>query len=222
MRIVELFKQLSSEGIEGLFAHKYAEFARSPVTMTVYQQIASDAAQHIQSGRILEIGPGPGFISIEIAKLLPQVEIVGLDASSTMVEIANSNAEEAQVASRVTFQLGNASQMPFPTESFDFVVSNGSLHEWKEPVKILNGVHDVLRNGGTARISDLRRDAPGELKQELAGQIDSWVMRWGLKKSFSEAYTREEIPVLLAQTAFTEHEISENGVSVDITLKKSS
>jgi len=222
MRIGEWLKQVGSEGIEGCFARKYAEFASSPASMARYRRTAAEVAQQVQSGRILEIGPGPGYIAIEIAKLLPQVEIVGLDASRTMVEIAAHNAEEAEVADRVAFQLGNAAQMPFPAGSFDFVVSGGSLHEWKEPVKVFGGVYNVLKDGGKALIGDLRRDAPKELRDEVAGGVDSWVMRWGLKHSFAEAHTRDEILGLLAQTAFSDYDVAEDGAGLRIVLRKSS
>jgi ubiquinone/menaquinone biosynthesis C-methylase UbiE len=173
MRMGQWLRQIGSEGIEGLFAHKYDEFARSPVSMAHYRQVASGVARRVRSGKILEIGPGPGYIAIEIAKLLPKAEVVGLDVARTMVEIASHNAEEAEVADRVSFRLGNAAQMPFPAESFDFVVSSGSLHHWKEPVRIFNEVYRVLKDGGEALIGDLRRDAPRELKDELAAGIDS-------------------------------------------------
>jgi ubiquinone/menaquinone biosynthesis C-methylase UbiE len=222
MRIVESLRQIGSEGIEGLFARKYDEFARSPASMAHYRQVAVDVARRVQSGRILEIGPGPGYIAIEIAKLLPGVEVVGLDVSPTMVEIASRNAEEVGVADRVSFRLGNAAQMPFPAESFDFVVSSGSLHHWKEPIRIFNEVYRVLKDGGEALIGDLRRDAPRELKDELAAGIDSWLMRWGLRHSFSEAHTRDELLEMLAQTSFSDYEVAEDGAGLTITLRKSS
>jgi hypothetical protein len=81
MRIGEWLKQIGSEGIEGLFAYKYDEFARSPVSMAHYRIVAAEVAGRMQSGKILEVGPGPGYIAIEIAKLLPKADIVGLDVS---------------------------------------------------------------------------------------------------------------------------------------------
>jgi ubiquinone/menaquinone biosynthesis C-methylase UbiE len=220
VRIGELLRQIGSEGIEGFFAHKYDEFARSPVSMAHYRWVAAEVARRVRSGKILEIGPGPGYIAIEIAKLLPKAEIVGLDVSRTMVEIANRNAAEAGVADRIVFRLGNAAQMPFFAESFDFVVSSGSLHHWKELVRIFNEVYRVLKNGGEALIGDLRRDAPRELKDELAAGIDSWLMRWGLRHSFGEAYTRHEILELLIQTSFSDYEVAEDGAGLSITLGK--
>jgi hypothetical protein len=52
----ELLKQIGSERIEGLFAHRYDEFARSPVSMVPSWRAATEVAQRLQSGRILEMG----------------------------------------------------------------------------------------------------------------------------------------------------------------------
>jgi ubiquinone/menaquinone biosynthesis C-methylase UbiE len=222
MRIGECLKQIGSEGIEGFFAHRYNEFAHSPVSMAHYRKVAAEVAQRVRSGKILEIGPGPGYIAIEIAKLLPTAESVGLDVSRTMVEIATCNAAEARVNDRVVFRLGNATQMPFPVKSFDFVVSSGSLHHWKEPIRIFNEIYRVLKDGGEALIGDLRRDAPRKLRNEMAAEIDSWLMRWGLWHSFSDAHTRDELLEMLAQTCFSDYEIAEDGAGLTISLKKHS
>jgi ubiquinone/menaquinone biosynthesis C-methylase UbiE len=220
MRIGELLKQLGSEGIEGFFAHKYDEFARSPVSIGHYRRVAAEVARRVQLGKILEIGPGPCYITIEIAKLLPKAESVGLDVSRTMLEIATRNAMEAGVNDRVVFRLGDAAQMPFSVESFDFVVSSGSLHHWKDPIRIFNEIYWVLKDGGEALIGDLRRDAPRKLKDEMAAGIDSRLMRWGLRHSFSDAHTRDELLEMLAQTHFSDYEVAEDGAGLTISLQK--
>lgn len=84
MRIMGRLRGFSSEGIDGLFAHQYDSFALSPAMMDHYRHIATEVASRVDSGRILEIGPGPGMIAIEIAKLLPKAEVVGLDVSRTI------------------------------------------------------------------------------------------------------------------------------------------
>jgi methylase of polypeptide subunit release factors len=88
-------KQFVSQGIEGYFAIKYAEFAKNTEKLQEeYRKLANKTASIIQEGKLLEIGPGPGYISIEIAKLLPKMEIIGLDISDTMIEIAKRNSFE--------------------------------------------------------------------------------------------------------------------------------
>jgi ubiquinone/menaquinone biosynthesis C-methylase UbiE len=220
--LVQTLKQLGSPGgIEGIFAVKYAEFARdTPAMRDEYRRLAARTAAVIQAGRVLEIGPGPGFIAIEIARLMPRVQVVGLDLSETMIDIATGNARENGVSERVEFREGDASRMPFEDASFDFVISGGSLHHWKEPSRIFREVHRVLKPGCRALISDLRSDAPEDEVQELADQIDSWFMRWGLRHSFREGYRVQKAEQLVDGIPFASVRTEVDGISMAIWLEK--
>jgi ubiquinone/menaquinone biosynthesis C-methylase UbiE len=212
---------VSPGGIEGYFAVKYAEWATNMEKMRdEYRKLAARVASAIQGGRILEVGPGPGYVSIEIARLLPGIEAIGLDLSETMVEIARRNADEYGVSERVEFRQGNGSQMPFEGSRFDFVVSGGSLHHWKEPLQVFSEIYRVLKPGCRALVSDLRRDAPQEAVKGWADAIDSWFMRWGLKHSFGESYTARQIEHMVQDTPFGGCEIEVREIDMDIWLRK--
>jgi ubiquinone/menaquinone biosynthesis C-methylase UbiE len=185
-----------------------------------YRRLAAEVAGVIQAGEVLEIGPGPGFIAIEIARLLPDVHIIGLDLSETMIEIATGNAQEHGVSERAEFRAGDASKMPFEEASFDFVISSGSLHHWKEPERIFREVHRVLKPGCQALISDLRSDAPQDEVREFAAQIDSQFMRWGLRHSFGEGYTVAEAEQLVDGIPFASVHIKSESISMGIWLEK--
>jgi len=71
--------------------------------------------------RILDIGCGKGFLLYEIQQLLPKAEVIGIDISPYAIEHAK---EELQPY----LQVGNANQLPFDDQSFDFVYSITTLH----------------------------------------------------------------------------------------------
>src|SRR5579862_4296555 len=81
--------------------------------------------------RALEVAPGPGYFSIELAKQGAFL-ITGLDISESFVKIARSNAEHAGVD--VDFRHGNASDMPFPDTRFDFVFCSAAFKNFTDPV----------------------------------------------------------------------------------------
>ena len=220
--LFQTLKQLvSPSGIEGYFATKYAEFAKNTQEIRKeYKRLADRTASMIQKGKLLEIGPGPGYISIEIARLSPEMEIIGLDISDTMIEIAKKNANEHGLSERIEFRKGDASRMPFEDSSFNFVVSSGSLHHWKKPVQVFNEVYRVLKSNCRAMISDLRKDAPQEKIREWANIIDSKIMRWGLKHSFKESYTAQQIEKIIKDTQFKEFEIKEEEINLEILLRR--
>jgi ubiquinone/menaquinone biosynthesis C-methylase UbiE len=219
---LQTLKQLVSPGgIEGCFATMYAECARNSEAMRDdYRKLAAAAASAIQSGKVLEVGPGPGYVSIETARLLPEVEIVGLDISETMVEIATQNAAEYGVSERVVFKRGDASDMPFEDSSFDFVISCGSLHHWKETTRVFKEIHRVLRPGCRALVDDLRRDVPKERIGEWVSAHKSRFMRWGARHSFSEAYTPQEIKDLLEGSGFESFDVKVGEWDMEIWLRK--
>ena len=151
---------------------------------------------------------------------MPEVQVVGLDLSETMIEIASGNAQEHGVSERVEFREGDAAKMPFEEASFDFVISSGSLHHWKEPNRIFREVHRVLKPGCRTLISDLRSDAPEDEAKELADQVDSRFMRWGLRHSFGEGYTVAEAEQLVDGVPFASVHIEADSISMGIWLEK--
>ncbi len=71
--------------------------------------------------RVLDVGCGKGFLLHELTRAVPGIEIAGIDISEYGIE----NCKE-EVKSSV--QVANATSLPFPDASFDFVVSLGALH----------------------------------------------------------------------------------------------
>ena len=221
-RFFQTLKQfVSPGGIEGYFATLYAECARDSEAMREgYRDLAAKAASAIQGGKALEVGPGPGYVSIEMARLLPEVEIVGLDISQTMVEIATQNAAEYGVSERVAFRQGDAAKMPFEGSSFDFCISCGSLHHWKKPPQVFAEIHRVLKPDGRALVDDLRRDVPRERIGEWVSVHESRFLRWGARHSFAEAYTAQEIDGLLEGSGFEDLDVKVGEWDMEIWLSK--
>lgn len=86
--------------------------------------IAQKMADHygLKAGdRILDVGCGKGYLLYELTQAVPGIEVVGLDISQYGID----NAKEEV---RPFLQQGTASDLPFEDDSFDFVVSLGTLH----------------------------------------------------------------------------------------------
>ncbi|MBA7587365.1 Release factor glutamine methyltransferase [subsurface metagenome] len=98
-------------------------------------KIAEDIVYKIKQGTLIDLGSGTGYLSIEIAKRMPKLQIYGIDLSRKMVQIATHNAKGIR---NILFKNNNAAELPFKDESIDFIVSTGSFHHWKHPVKVFN------------------------------------------------------------------------------------
>jgi len=161
----------------------------------------------ISKGVALEIGPGPGYIGLEWLKKTEGTRLNGLEISPTMIDTAEKNAREYGVEARAKYVKGDAVKMPFENDSFDGVFSNGSLHEWSQPEKVLNEISRVLKPGGTYFISDMRRNMSPLMKWFMKLVTKPKEMQSGLKSSINASYTIEEIESIFAATSLKVHEV---------------
>lgn len=97
--------------------------------------------------RILDIGCGPGTISIDFATLVPAGSVVGLDIGDEVVQRARENAEARGVAN-VSFATGDVNALKFPDGAFDVVHAHQVLQHVGDPVQALREMRRVTKPGG--------------------------------------------------------------------------
>jgi ubiquinone/menaquinone biosynthesis C-methylase UbiE len=208
--------------MEGWVARWYTRTRRND--MEDFRRQAQAVAGQLRSGsNVLEVAPGPGFFAIELAKL-GDFRITGLDISRTFVEIAQENARNAGV--KIDFRLGNASSLPFPRDSFDFLYCAAAFKNFSEPVKALDEMHRVLRPRGEALIADLRKDVSLEeldtyLQQSGRGHLDLWVTKWIFRRMLIQrAYTREQFLNMAEQSRFGSCQITASAIGYELRFSK--
>jgi ubiquinone/menaquinone biosynthesis C-methylase UbiE len=108
-------------------------------------------------GRILDAGCGAGDLAIELARGIPEAEVVGLDLSEPLLELARPSSAEASLTGRISFEKGDVQKMPFKDGWFDVVVSLNTFHVVKDPIAMLNEIERVLSPGGRLLLSDIKR-----------------------------------------------------------------
>jgi SAM-dependent methyltransferase len=139
-------------------AQAYDRLSHRILLGSFFGGIAEDIAAKASPGdRVLEVGSGPGHLSIRMARQLG-LDVTGLDLDPAMIEVARANAEQVAGAAdrRPSFTLGDVASLPFPDASFDVVVSTLSMHHWSDPRAGLSEIGRVLRPGGRALVWDLR------------------------------------------------------------------
>ena len=173
--------------------------------------------------RVLEVAPGPGYFAIELAKL-GNYQITGLDISKTFVGMARASAAKAGV--RVDFRRGNASNMPFGNESFDFLLCRAAFKNFSEPHCALEEIHRVLKPGGQALIIDLRRNTSKESINQAVNDMNLGTVNGILTKLafrftlLKRAYTKNEFEQMISETRFHNIEIRESLTGLEILLSR--
>ncbi len=142
----------------------------------------------ITDGRVLDVGTGTGSIAIGFAQGLPSVQVIGLDLSDVALELARHNAQNSGVSSRVTFEKGDAQDIPFEDDAFDLVISSDALHLIKNPVKLFDEIHRVLKPEGRFLISDFRRSLLGILTKQIRASYSPKEVRYLLSQSRLQNY----------------------------------
>ncbi len=216
-------KRKAYKGIamEGIIARQYNRIQKNMIEQ--YKSWAKLVSDNIASAsNVLELAPGPGYLSVELAKL-GNYNLTGLDISKTFVKIAKKKAKDAGV--KVEFRQGDAAYTPFPNDAFDFVICTSAFKNFPEPVKVIDEIFRVLKAGAKALIIDLNKDVPKARINEYIdrmnlNRIDSYFTKLTFKSLVKSAYTKSEIQNIVTQSRFKQCEIIDEDVGFEIWLKK--
>jgi ubiquinone/menaquinone biosynthesis C-methylase UbiE len=144
----------------------------------------------VPGGAIVDIGCGPGALTAALTRRNPDALVVGLDLSAPMLAQAR---RRMRGRARMAFVQANAAALPFADESIDVVMSVGSLHHWREPVRGINEIHRCLRPGGWAWVFDGYREAPDADMIEALPRLRFAVARWIARRIMSvHGFSRQE------------------------------
>ncbi|KAF9579428.1 hypothetical protein BGW38_004309 [Lunasporangiospora selenospora] len=96
---------------------------------------------------ILDIGCGPGSISVSLAKLVSQGRLVGIEYTDEPLKKARALAQE-QGVTNAEFQVGDAHKLDFPDNTFDIVHMHQVLQHVANPVQALHEMKRVCKKDG--------------------------------------------------------------------------
>lgn len=114
-----------------------------------------------RSLRVLDVATGTGLLSQAVASKVKQV--VALDVTPEMIAEGYKRVRQRRLRN-VVFILGAAEALPFPTETFDLVMTRFSFHHFRRPEVVLREMKRVCRPGGHVAVVDLLASADDKLR----------------------------------------------------------
>lgn len=95
---------------------------------------------------IIDVGSGTGFTTQGIVRFAPDAQVTCVDQSPHQMAKARRKPD----LQKCNFQLGDAENIPFPTDHFDRYVSAGSIEYWPNPQQGIAESYRVIKPGGVA------------------------------------------------------------------------
>jgi len=214
-------KRLHPEGIPWPGSALYNAVSSTKIFLQHYELVADEVARYGTAESILDIGTGPGHLLLALCKTLPDTELVGVDVSPAMVAQAHRNVRARGQDPRIEVRLAGADALPFADGSFDRVISTGSLHHWKAPLRALSEAHRVLKVDGYALMYDLVRDMPKAVREDVHTRFGGVRLALLWLHSFEEPfYSEEAFRSLAAGSSFTVRDEKFVGLFYCMALKK--
>lgn len=148
------------------------------------------------SGRLVDLGCGPGDITLRLARGLPGWSVLGLDAGENMLQRARERLAGDEAAGRISYRLAHLPDDSLPAGAWDAVVSNSLLHHLPDPMTLWQAVRQLGAPGAAVLVMDLFRpdseDAAGRLVDRYAADAPE-ILREDFYNSLLAAYTAEEV-----------------------------
>jgi len=116
----------------------------SLLPMRVYQHVA-------------DIGCGPGYFTVPLAKYLFDGKVYAIDVQQGMLDVVKGRLEKTRL-SNVELVLSKETKVPLNDDSVDGAIIVNALHEVTQPTSTLKEMHRILKKGGWAAIIDWRKE----------------------------------------------------------------
>ena len=155
-------------------ADKYAAYLKTPAgrlrSELAWKNLREFLPANATKRRALDVGGGTGFASMQLARM--GFEVVLLDRSEEMLQIAREQAQADGVAARISFHHGDAGELPrlFDPESFDAIICHNLLEYSESPSTTVQDIANMLRRD--AVLSILVRNRNGEVLKDAIKSRD--------------------------------------------------
>lgn len=161
------------------------------------------AVERVESSprRILDIASGTGDFAFALANRFPEAEVVGLDLTPAMLEIASRKNSSAKIA----FMEGDATALPFSEKSpFELVSCAFGFRNIPDKRRALAEARRVLADGGELLVLEFFRPASRFLGAFITFWLKVFTLIFVRSRSAAYGYLRQSVKLTLSEGEFVE------------------
>ena len=188
-------------------AYAAADFtAGDQQTIALIRALVSETATGASPARVIDLGCGPGNITLRLGEVFPEAEVIGVDGADAMLKLARARASAQDC--RVQFlecPLQRLNDSPL-VGTADLIVSNSLLHHLHQPDLLWLLTRTLARPGCRVLHRDLRRPAsPAELDRLQRRHLPDapQVLIDDFRASLAAAFEPEEVESQLQNAGLT-------------------
>lgn len=163
----------SMDGPEDVYTHGHAESVLRSHRWRTAENSAGYLLPRIhEDSRILDVGCGPGTITLDLARLASSGSVIGLDRSEAVVDEARAAAAQAG-PTNLEFTVGDVYALDYPADTFDVVHAHQVLQHLSDPVAALRELGRVCKPDGLVAVRD--SDYSGFTWYPAVPELDEWL-----------------------------------------------
>lgn len=157
---------------EERYTHGHHESVLKSHTWRTVENSAAYLVPSIRPGlSVLDIGCGPGTITVDLARRVAPGSVVGLDASADVIAKARNLADDEGIAT-VEFVVGDAYATGFADDTFDIVHAHQTLQHVADPVAVFREMRRIVKPGGIVAARDV--DYAGTMVHPSSPGLEKW------------------------------------------------
>jgi ubiquinone/menaquinone biosynthesis C-methylase UbiE len=162
-------QQIVSPGVHPISGRRYAQtmsylgadwLDRSERVQEEEPDIALDAIKLAAGATVADVGAGSGYMTVKMARRVgPTGKVFANDIQPQMLSMLRQRLDHEKL-SNVELVLGTLDDPKLPANTIDLILMVDVYHEFSEPQKMLQRMHDSLKADGRLVLLEYRKEDP--------------------------------------------------------------
>ena len=129
-----------------------------------------------KGSKVIDVGCGTGWASRDLAKMLAEGEVVGLDISERLISKAKELTlmDTSSDYENLVYEVAEAENIPYPSNYFNHAISFVSFSWWVRPDEVLREIERVLKPNGRLYVADVYDKGMGRMLSMICNCFSSF------------------------------------------------